>query len=235
MESLMFDGKNSPLMSTNSVGVLDALRMQTRSQGELSPHQRLSVEFGLEPGTNKSTGLGLLTFDSPDDCKALPYTKLRIRAAALRVCQTSQAWKLPGGVVVLRSLHDLFQSMSKMLLYDKNDALGTELAQASLRPKLGWTWLINQNAVIDSENTRSVSRMRSRGPLQGKECWFEWTPEGPGHEALPILPRSGNLVMLPSAFDTCVLWLTNETLVDELKSEQRAEARAILGHQLYEV
>lgn len=52
MESLMFDGKSSPLTSANSISVLDALNMRTRSQGELAPHERLSVELGLEPGTN---------------------------------------------------------------------------------------------------------------------------------------------------------------------------------------
>lgn len=235
MESLMFDGKSSPLTSANSISVLDALNMRTRSQGELAPHERLSVELGLEPGTNKSMGLGLLTLDSPDDCKAMPYTKLRIRSAALQLCQTSQVWKHPGGPGVLRVLYDLFQSTSNMLVHDKYEALGAELAQSSLQPKLGWTWLANEHDAGDSGHTRSASQMRSRGPLQGKNCWFEWTPDGPGNEALPILPGSVNLILLSSAFDICVLWLANETFIDDLTSGQKAEARANLGHQLYEV
>lgn len=235
MESLMFDGKSSPLMSANSICVLDALSMRTRSQGELAPHQRLPVEVGLEPGTIKSMGLGLLTLDSPDGCKALPYAKLKIRSAALQLCQTSQAWKLPSGTGVLRSLYDLFQSKSNMLVHDKNETLGTELTEESLQPKLGWTWLGDQSVAADFRNAMLVTRKRSRGPLQGKNCWFEWTPDGPGDEALPILPGSGNLVLLSSAFDLCVLWLANETLIDELTSEQKAEARANLGHQLHEV
>ena len=235
MESLMFDGKSSPLMSTTSISVLDALYMRTRSQGELAPYQRLSVELGLEPGTKKSMGLGLLTLDSPDDCKALPYTKLRIRSAALQLCQTSQVWKHPGGPGFLRLLYDLFQSTSNILVYDKNKALGTDLTQSSLQPKLGWTWLADQRAAASSGSTISASRLRSRGPLQGKKCWFEWTPDGPGDEALPILPGSGNLILLSSAFDICAEWLANEKLVDKLASEQKAEARANLGHQLDEV
>ena len=235
MESLMFDGKSSPLMSANSISVLDALSICTHSQGELAPHQQLSVEFGLEPGTKKSMGLGLLTLDSPDGCKALPYTKLRIRSAALQLCQTSQAWKYPSGPGVLRSFYDLFQSMSNILVYDKNETLGTELAQASLRPELGWTWLAHQIVAVDSGNIISVGRKRSRGPLQGKSCWFEWTPDGPGEEAVPILPGSGNLILLSSAFDICIEWLANETLIDERTSGQKAEARANLGHQLHEV
>ena len=235
MESPMFDGKSSPLTSPNSISVLDALNMRTRSQGELTPHERLSVELGLEPGTNKSMGLGLLTLDSPDDCKALPYTKLRIRSAALQLCQTSQVWKYLGGRGVIRALYDLFQSTSSMLVYDKYEVLGTELAQASLQPQLGWTWLADQHDAADPGTTGSPSQMRSRGPLQGRNCWFEWTPDGPGNEAQPILPGSGNLILLSSAFDICVLWLANETFIDELTSEQKAEARANLGHQLHEV
>lgn len=231
----MFDGKSSPLISAHSISVLDALSFRTRSQGELAPHQRLSVEIGLEPGTKKSMGLGLLTLDSPDGCRALPFTKLRIRSAALQLCQTSQAWKSPSGSGVLRSLYDLFQSMSNILVHDKHETLGTELAHASLQPKLGWTWLAEQKVAIDSGDNTTLSQWRSRGPLQGRNCWFEWTPDGPGDEALPILPGSGNLILLSSAFDECVLWLANERLVDEYTSGQKAEARANLGHQLHEV
>lgn len=231
----MFDGKSSPLMSTSSTSVLDALNLRTRSQGELAPHERFSVELGLEPSTNKSIGLGLLTLDSPDNCKALPFTKLRIRSAALQVCQVSQVWKHPGGPGFLRLLYDLFQSTSNMVVYDKNENLGTELAQASLQPKLGWTWLADQRARGDSGDTTFASRMRSRGPLQGRDCWFEWTPDGPGDETVSILPDSGNLILLSSAFNICAIWLENETAIDKLTSEEKAHARANLGHQLYEV
>lgn len=235
IESLRFDGKSSSLISANSIGVLDALSVRTRSQGELAPHQRLSVEIGLEPGTKKSMGLGLLTLDSPDGCRALPYTKLRIRPAALQLCQTSQAWKDPSGPGVLRSLYDLFQSMSDILVHDKYETLGTELAKASLQPKLGWTWLAEPSVAVDSRANTFLSGKRSRGPLHGRNCWFEWTPDGPGDEALPILPGSGNLILLSSTFDICILWLGNERLMDELTSGQKAEARANLGHQLHEV
>lgn len=231
----MFDGKSSPLMSARSTSVLDALNIRTNSTGELAPHQRRSLESGLEPGTNKSMGLGLLTLDSPDDCKALPYTKLRIRSAALQLCQTSQGWNHPGGPIALRLIYDLFQSTTNLLVYDKHEILSTELAQGSLQPKLGWTWLADQNVAGDSGNTIPESRTRSREPLQGRNCWFEWTPDGPGDEALPMLLDSGNLILLPSAFDICFYWLWNDTFIDELTSEQKVEARANLGHQLHEV
>lgn len=235
MESLMFDGKSSPLMSARSTSVLDALNIRTNSTGELAPHQRRSLESGLEPGTNKSMGLGLLTLDSPDDCKALPYTKLRIRSAALQLCQTSQGWNHPGGPTALRLVYDLFQSTTNLLVYDKHEILSTELAQGSLQPKLGWTWLADRSVAGDSGNTIPESRTRSREPLQGRNCWFEWTPDGPGDEALPMLLDSGNLILLPSAFDICFYWLWNDTFIEELTSEQKVEARANLGHQLHEV
>lgn len=44
IEGPMFDVKLSPLASTNSMGVLDALYLRARPQGELAPHQRFSVE-----------------------------------------------------------------------------------------------------------------------------------------------------------------------------------------------
>ena len=231
----MFDGKSSPLMSTSSISVLDALNMRTRAQGELTPHERLSVDIGLEPGTHKSMGLGLLTLDSPDNCKALPHTKLRIRSAAKRLCRTIRVWHEHGRLGVLSSLYDLFQSTPNMLVYDKHEALGTELAQALLQPQLGWTWLADQGVTGNSGNALSAKSMRSRGPLQGRNCWFEWTPHGPGDESVPILPDSGNLILLSSAFDICVLWLDSRTWIDKLTSGQRVEARANLGHQLHEV
>ena len=231
----MFDGKLSPLVSTNSMGVLDALYLRARPQGELAPHQRFSVELDLEPGTNKSMGLGLLTFDTPDNCRALPCRRLKIRSAALQLCQTSQVWKYPIGPQFMRSLYDLFQSMSDKVVFNKDEAISAELASEPLPPALGWTWLADQSVAGVSGNTVSASRMRSRGPLQGKLCWFEWTPNGPGNEVLPILPGSGNLILLSSAFEICASWLANETLLDQRNSKQKAEARALVGFQLQEV
>ena len=231
----MFDGKLPPLMSTNSMGVLDALYLRARPQGELAPHQRFSVESDLEPGTNKSMGLGLLTFDSPDNCRALPCRRLRIRSAALQLCQTSQVWKYPNGPQFMGSLYDMFQSMSNKVVFNKDEAISTELASEPLSPTLGWTWLANQGDAGISGHTVSASRTRSRGPLHGKLCWFEWTPNGPGTEILPILPGSGNLILLSSAFETCASWLANETLVDQQNSKQKAEARALVSFQLQEV
>ena len=216
-------------MSTKSISVLDALDMRTRLQGELTPSERYSIESDLDQGAKKSMALGLLTWDSPDNCQALPYTRLGIRVATLQPCQTSQVWKDPGRQGVLRSIYDLFQSMSNVLVYDKYGTLGTQLAEAFFQPRLGWTWLADQGI------TGSATQRRSRGPLQGQNCWFEWTPNGPGDEALPILAGSGNLILMSSAFDICLLWLANETLVDELTSDQKVEARANLGHQLHEV
>ena len=231
----MFDGKVSPLMSTNSMGVLDALYLRARPQGELAPHQRSSVESNLEPGTNKSMSLGLLTFDSPDNCRALPSRRLRIRSAALQLCQTSQVWKYPFGPRFMRSLYDLFQSMSNKVVFNKDEAISTELTVEPLPPTLGWTWLADHSVAGNSGHTVPASRMRSRGPLHGKLCWFEWTPNGPGNEILPILPGSGNLVLLSSAFEICASWLANETLIDQQKSKEKAEARALVSFQLQEV
>ena len=231
----MFDGKVSPMMSTNSMGVLDALYLRARPQGELAPHHRFSVESNLEPGTNKAMGLGLLTFDSPDNCRALPCRRLRIRSAALQLCQTSQVWKYPFGPPFMRSLYDLLQSMSNKVVFNRDEAISTELAAEGLPPALGWTWLANQGVAGISGNTVSASRMRSRGPLHGKLCWSEWTPDGPGHEILPILPGSGNFILLWSAFEICASWLANETLIDQQKSKEKAEARALVGFQLQEV
>ena len=231
----MFNGKSSPQMPTNSVSVLDALSMRARPQGELAPRQRFSIEFGLEPGTKKSMGLGLLTLDSPDDCKALPFAKLKIRTAALQLCQTSQVWMHPGARGFVRLLYDLLHSTSNKLVYDRHGALSTDLAQTPLQPRLGWTWLADQGIAEEPGNPGYASRRRSRGPLSGKKCWFEWTPDGPGDEALPIMPGNGNLILLSSAFDICEFWLANEAIIDGLTSGQKEETRAHLGHQLYEV
>lgn len=233
LKTLDFDGKSSPLH--DSINVLDALDIRTRSQGELAPHQRLSVESGLEPGTNKSMGLGLLTLDSPDDCKALPYAKLRIRSATLQLCESSQGWNYTRGSTALRAIYDLFKSNSNLLVYDKDENLTTELAQAPLQPKLGSTWLAYQSVAGDSGHTIPASGTRSKRPLQSRNCWFEWTPNGPGDEAVPMLQGGGNLILLPAAFDICVLWLENEKIIDDLTSQKRTEARANLGHQLHEV
>lgn len=89
-------------------------------------------------------GLGLLTFDTLDNCRALPCRRLKIRSAALQLCQTSQVWKYPIRPRFMRSLYDLFQSMSNKIVFNKDEAISTELASEPLPPALGWTWLADQ-------------------------------------------------------------------------------------------
>jgi len=92
VHSHLFDGRVASHMSTKAMSVFEALNRLTRPQGEMSPYGLHSVEKGLVPGTMKSLSLGLLTWDSLDNCNGLPYSKARMRPSALKLCKISQGW-----------------------------------------------------------------------------------------------------------------------------------------------
>jgi len=142
VDSLLFDGRIAPKMSTKSLSVIEALSKLTRPQGELSPFERHAVERGLFPGTLKSLSLGLLTWDSLDNCNGLPYLKLRIRPSVLQLCQTSQAWNNYEEDAVLKSLDDLVRST----FHVESLSLRQEwcIYEATCLPSVSWMDLVTQ-------------------------------------------------------------------------------------------
>ena len=52
---------------------------------------------------------------------------------------------------------------------------------------------------------------------------------------MAVMPRDGNLVILPAALELCVNWLERAELFDEYTSAQKIDARFAVGHQLREV
>lgn len=120
MDASHFDGRSSSRISLKSLGVIDALNMRKRPTGELTAYERHSVESGLSPGTLKALSLGLLTWDSLDNCYGLPYAKFHVRDSILQLCRTCQCWNDRDGQGVLNSLNDLLMTKSSFLAYDKN-------------------------------------------------------------------------------------------------------------------
>ena len=199
--------------------------------GELTPHESHSVELGLLQGSLKAIGLGLLTWDSPENCTGLPYAKLKVREAILALCQTCQPWASFQGQVVLKSLDKLLQSRSNLMAYDKNGDFIKLFGAELLQPQLGWTWLAS-NVVNDDEWRSGPNDLRLH---QGESCWWQWRVDGTVDFPMAVTPRDGNLVILPAALQMCVDWLERAKLFDEYTSAQKIDARFVLGHQLREV
>ena len=203
--------------------------------GELTPYERHSVEVGLLQGSLKAIGLGLLTWDSPGNCTGLPYKKLKIRNAILTLCQTCQPWVKFQGEVVLKSLDKLLQSSSNLMAYDKNGDFIKPFGAELLQPQLGWTWLAGMGTsglLNDSEWRSGPNDLRLH---QGKSCWWQWRIDGTVDFPMAVMPRDGNLVVLPAALQMCVDWLARPKLFNEYTSSQKNDARFALGHQLREV
>ena len=179
--------------------------------------------------------LGLLTWDSLENCTGLPYAKLKVREAIITLCQTCQPWANRQRQVVLKSLDQLLQSRSNLMAYDKNGdfmkPFGTEL----LSPQLGWTWLTGMGTsglVHDEEWKSGPHDLRLH---QGKSCWWQWRVDGTVDFPMAVMPRDGHLIILPAALQMCVDWLERKELFDEYTFVQKIDARFALGHQLREV
>ena len=203
--------------------------------GELTPYERHSVEVGLLQGSLKAIGLGLLTWDSPENCTGLPYTKLKIRNAILALCQTCQPWAKFQMELVLKSLDKLLQSISNLMAYDKNGDFMKPFGAELLQPQLGWTWLAGMGTsglVDDCEWRSGPDDLRLH---QGKPCWWQWRIDGTVDFPMAVMPRDGNFVVLPAALQMCVDWLARPKLFDKYTSAQKIDARFALGHQLCEV
>ena len=225
-----FDGKSATYVSVKSLGVIDALNLRKGPTGELTPYESHSVELGLLQGSLKAIGLGLLTWDSPENCTGLPYAKLKVRDAILALCQTCQSWASFQGQEVLKSLDKLLQSSSNLMAYDKNGDFIKLVGAELLQPQLGWTWLAD---LVDDDEGRS-GRNDVR-PHQGELCWWQWRVDGIVDGPMAVTPGDGNLVILPAALQMCVDWLERAKLFDEYTSVQKIDARFVLGHQLREV
>ena len=199
--------------------------------GELTPYERHSVEVGLLQGSLKAIGLGLLTWDSPENCTGLPFAKLKIRNAILALCQTCQPWASFQREVILKSLDKLLQFRSNLMAYDKNADFIKLFGAERLQAQLGWTWL--DGLVNDDEQGRSGPRdLRLH---QGELCWWQWRVDGTVDFPMAVMPRDGHLVILPAALQICVDWLERVELFDEYTFAQKLDARFALGHQLREV
>lgn len=198
--------------------------------GELTPYESHSVEIGLLQGSLKAIGLGLLTWDSPENCTGLPYAKLKIRNAILALCQTCQPWASFQGEVVLKSLDKLLHFRSSLMAYDKNGDFIKLFGAELLQPQLGWTWLAG--LVNDDEWRSGPKDLRLH---QGELCWWQWRVDGTVDFPMAVMPRDGHLVILPTALQMCVDWLERAKLFDDYTSAQKIDARFVLGHQLREV
>lgn len=208
------------------MSVFESLNRITRPQGEMSPYELHAVEKGLVPGTMKSLSLGLLTWDSLENCNGLPYSKARMRPSALKLCKTSQAWDSCEEETVVKSLDDLLRSKSNVLAYDKSGAFIKQSVQQAYYPKLGWSWLVNE----EPEALMLTRRIR-----QGERCWFAWKPGGPVDYPMAVVPGDGNLILLPSILRLCLDWLRNEDLFEKFTTNERLDTRFAFGHQLSEV
>ena len=179
--------------------------------------------------------LGLLTWDSPENCKGLPYTKLKLREAILSLCQTCQTWATCEEQILLKSLDELLQSRSKFMAYDKNGDFRKSFGAELLEPRLGWTWLFGKGTsglVLDEDWKVGPNDLRLH---EGKFCWWQWRVDGTVDFPMAVKPRDGHLVILPVALEMCIDWVKRPELFDEYTSAQKIDARFAVGHQLREV
>jgi len=250
METLLFDGNPSSKFGLSSMSVMEALKKLASPQGELTPYELHSVGFKLDAGSLKSVGLGLMTWDSPDNCHGLPYSKLRIRPSLLQLCQTDHCWSTRNIQGVLGSLHALLQHRSNLLAFDKHGYTTSVSAGMSRRPRLGWTWVASPSHrhpnSLGPGDLRHVppfaqgfqwqsAGKHGRRLFEGQCCWFDWRPGGTSDTAMAIWPDDGHLVLLPNVLIFCLEWLERENRFDELTSDEKLNMRAVIGHQLHEV
>lgn len=250
MEARLFDGRTSSRFRLNSISVIEALKKLASPQGELAPHELHSVEMGLIPGTLKSLGLGLMTWDSLDNCSGLPYSKLQLRSSLMRLCRVDHLWNGCNGEGILGSLYALLQHRSNHMAYDKFGASRSGIDGALRHPSLGWTWLTSGHSGYSSSSGPGDLQHDAppgqatgcgfgwrHGPrvFQGKLCWFDWRPGGPSDVPMAVSADDGNLVVLPRVLDRCLEWLRNADVFDELSSNEKLNARAAIGHQIHEV
>ena len=146
-EALRFDGKSTTETSTKSVSVLEALT--ARRQIEMDRHEQMSIDSILEPGSSESLSLGLLCWDSLDNCRGMPYLKLKLQSSALRLCQQNQVWKSNNPSGILDSLLKLLSFQGQILAYDKQGVAGKSFNLEDNRPKLGWSWLVNVSLALE--------------------------------------------------------------------------------------
>ena len=252
IEASVFDGKFSSKFGFMSMSVMEAVKKLASPQGELTPHELHSVEADLQAGTLKSTGLGLMTWDSPNNCNGLPFSKLRIRPSVLQICQVDPSWRSRNGSDVLDSLYALLQHRTHFIAYDKHRGSPKVFAEElrKLKVKLGWTWLASaicgdflrfgpgesRHSTSADHTVRCQHEQRhGRRMFVGEHCWFDWRPGGASDTPMAVSPDDGNMVLLPFVLGTCLDWIANGDSFDGLSIDEKTDTRVALEHQLHEV
>lgn len=233
VKALLFDGKSASQTSTQSMSVIEALHVRRKCEPKFK--DQILIEDELNPGKPLSLILGLLTWDSLRNCKGLPYSKICIRRATLSLVWKDAIWHSMNKSTILRSLYDLLSIKSAILAYDTTVPYNTGIDIKQHHTMLGWTWLIDDisKSSIDQKYIDVIPKTRLS---EDKRPWFEWRPGGMITEGSRTLTSGdGNLLILPAALDICLVWLESGGAFQEIVTDEKDEARSILGYQLHEV
>ena len=175
----------------------------------------------------KAISLGILTWDSLDNCNSLSSTKLKVREAVISLCQKFQGLNVRDGQKVPGSLDDLLQPQSRSVAYDKNEDSSKLLGTEPLQPQQRWTWLANVSATAVNGYPHPSDDPDDQRLHQGTLYWWQWTKGGIVGVTMTVFPQDGHLVVLLSALQLCLEWLGRSDKFDDFTSALNAHSRPL--------
>ena len=230
VEALAFDGKAGSKSSTQSISVVEALRV--RLTHEMSPQDLETIDSWLYPGAYLSLILGLLAWDSLSNCRGLPFATLSMRAGSSELLRVFPIWRSLNKPMILHSIFRLMSAQPGNLAYDTSVPYGRGVTDEQRSTMLGWSWLHDHQVKPYYPDTRIPPIRLS----EGKCPWYVWDSKGMVTKGtFQLTSIDSNLLILPVAMDLCIAWIENGSAFTSIPPEEKDEARSALQDQLHEV
>ena len=221
-----FDGRTTEKISARSMNVVEALIF--RRKRETNTNESALLKTVLQPGISGSFMLGLLTWDSLDNCKGLPFSREGIEFAAEDLCLQTPVWRTYDVQGIIRSLHSLMVATSRALAIALHSPSSEYFNVAN--NLLGWSWLceIIPDNIKFAKNVEATLR-------HGDTYWKKWEPDAPFFEPITVNLGDGHLKVLSDALFTILKWRLDRDYFAKLSSSEKLAARSLIGNQLFEV
>ena len=232
METLAFDGQLDSRTPLSSVKIFDALekRMQREFGGRDIDLERQSVF----PGEVSNLVLGLLTWDSLNNCHGLPYSTLGIRPGLFELLHNHPPWRSLDKPTILCNFFRVVHAHSGILAYDTFEPYSRGVTDEKRLTMLGWSWL--DDPVTSEHHAEPLARPPIQRLSEGKIPWFVLEHPGAVRVGTSQLASDDRyLLILPTALDTCLTWIEDAKAFSSIPPNEKYEARATLQEQLHEV